>query len=389
MRARSVVFILASGSVLASCTTTTTTSTTTVTSSTSVVPASTASSPTGATLADGSPLPSGCAGAARPTETVAFVAEGRAWALDPSSGQLACLFRTQDTGLFAFGPQGDRVLLDGMQVRGVTSVAPTLPALGVSPTVFDWGHPLGLAIVYADHPGQPEKRFIDDGSVEQLSALPKGSYQAIAYHPSGLALGFIVDEGQRQGIWISSNEGKDAQRLVYSRPDTVFSSLAFSPDGQTLWWIAQHPGAISEIHDMDLTDRTGFGTVLSRGLDDTAHGLQLAPSGPLMAATTGIDCDHEQAMVLDSAGAAKAIPNASEPTRALGWLDASTLLVAEGGCGQPTTLISVAWHQHAGQVSVLVNHVDTGAPRTVLRNAPTEVPVPPHGSPPAPPGGVG
>jgi hypothetical protein len=281
------------------------------------------------------------------------------------------------------------VLLDGLQVRGLTADAPTLPPVGSTPTVFDWGHPLGLAIVYADHPGQPEKRFMDDGSVEQLSALPKGSYQAIAYHPSGLALGFIVDEGNRQGIWISSNEGKDPQRLVYSRPDTVFSSIAFSPDGRTLWWIAQHPGAISEIHDMDLTDRTGFGTVLSRGLDDTAHGLRLAPSGSLKAATTGADCSHEQAMIVDSDGASPAIANAPEPTHALGWLDASTLLVGEGGCGHPTTLLSVSWHEGAGHATVLVNGVDTGAPRTIVRNAPTEVPVPPDQSPPAPPGGVG
>ena len=389
MRARSILFTLASALVLVSCTATTTT-TTTVTSSSSVVTTPPVSpSPTGATLADGSPLPGGCAGGARASETVAFVADGRAWALDPDSGRLACLFHVAQPGPFVFGPQGDRVLLGGLQVRGVTPDAPTLPALGVSPTVFDWGHPLGLAIVYADHPGQPQKRFMDDGSVEQLSALPKGSYQAIAYHPSGLALGFIVDEGERQGIWLSSNEGKDPQRLVFSRPGTVFSSLAFSADGQTLWWIAQHPDAISEIHDMDLADRSGFGTVLTRGLDDTAHGLQLAPAGSLKAATTGTECASERAMVVDSKGASPAVPDANGPTHALGWLDASTLLVAEGGCGLPTTLLTVAWHQHAGQATVLVNDVDTGAPRTVLQNAPTEVPTPPNEAPPAPPGGVG
>jgi len=38
---------------------------------------------------------------------------------------------------------------------------------------------------------------------------------------------------------------------------------------------------------------------------------------------------------------------------------------------------------------VVVRDVETGAPRTVLRNAPTEVPAPPNESPPAPPGGVG
>jgi hypothetical protein len=386
MRRRSFLWVVAVVA-LSSCTTSTTT--TTVTSVPTVSASTPSPTPTGATLADGSPLPSGCAGESRPSETVGFVADGRAWAMDPDTGRLACLFPVKKPGPFAFGPQGDRVLLDGLQVHGLTQEAPSLPSVGATPSVFDWGHPLGLAVVYADHPGQPEKRFMDDGHVEQLSSLPKGSYQAIAYHPSGLALGFIVDEGARQGIWISSNEGKDAQRLVYSRPETVFSSLAFSPDGQTVWWIAQHPGSISEIHDMDLTDRSGFGTILSRGLDATAHGLQLAPSGSLQAATMGTDCADQRAMVIDTEGATPAVSTAPAPTEALGWLDATTLLVAQGGCDGPTTLLAVDWHQHVGQAAVLVRGVDVGAPRTVLRNAPTEVPTPPNQAPPAPPGGVG
>ena len=346
-------------------------------------------SPTGATLADGTPLPSGCGGQAVATETVAFVADGRAWALDPHDGHLACLFRVRRPGSFAFGPQGDRVLLAGLGVQGVSGDAPSWPAVGATPTVFDWGHPLGLAVVYASPSGAPEKRFMDDGRVEQLSSASKGTYESIAYHPSGLALGFIVDEGQRQGIWLSSNEGKDPQRLVFSRADTTFSSVAFSPDGTRIYWIAQHAGAVSEIHWMDLADRSTFQTVLSRGLDPTAHGLQLAPAGPLMAATQGASCEEEQAMVVDQDGAHPALAAGGGPTHALGWLDAKTLLVAQGGCGQPETLSAVAWSHGTGAVTALVDGVTIGAPRTVLRNAPTEVPTPPNQAPPAPPGGVG
>jgi hypothetical protein len=391
MRARLLLLVLAGALATASCTSSTTTSEPAVSGST-IAPTTSppaTPTPTGATLADGTALPDGCTGKPVASETVGFAADGRAWALDPSSGRLACLFDVRNPGPFAFGPQGDRVLLGGSRIEGLTGDAPTWPGTGASPTVFDWGHPIGLAIVYAGASGEPEKRFMDDGSVEHLSALPTGTYQAIAYHPSGLALAFIVDEGNRQGIWISTNEGKDPQRLVFSRPETTFSSLAFSADGQELWWIAQHPGSIAEIHDMDLTDRTGFGTILTRGLDATAHGLLLAPVGALKAATQGADCTSQQAMVIDAAGASPAIADATGPTESLGWLDASTLLVAEGGCHGGQTLVAVSWHQHAGHATVLVNDVDTGAPRTVVRNAPTEVPVPPNESPPAPPGGVG
>jgi len=347
----------------------------------------TTATPVGTTLADGSALPEGCDGKAVPGETVAFVAEGRAWALDPETGALACLFDVTDPGPFAFGPQGDRVLLADMQVQGLGPREPTWPPKGQTPSVFDWGHPLGLAIVYANGAAGPLKRFMDDGHVEKLSSLPKGTYQTIAYHPSGLALGFIIDEGDRQGIWLSSNEGKDPLRLVFSKPDTVFSSLAFSPDGTQVWWIAQHSGAISEIHWMDLADRTGFETILTRGLAPTAHGLMLAPTGPLMAATQGEGCADAQAMIVDADGARPAIPGGEQPTQALGWLDASTLLVAAGDCDQPATLFAVgAAAQHA---VMLVDGVDIGVPRTELHDAPTEVPTPPNQAPPAPPGGVG
>jgi hypothetical protein len=126
-----------------------------------------------------------------------------------------------------------------------------------------------------------------------------------------------VDEGDRQGIWLSSNEGKDPVRLVFSKPDTVFSSLAFSPDGTQIWWIAQHAGAISEIHWMDLADRTGFDTILTRGLAPTAHGLLLAPSGPLIAATQGEGCGRPAAMIVDADGAPRD-PRRSRPTPASG-----------------------------------------------------------------------
>ena len=372
--------------VTASCTTG---SATAPTAKPNETPATSATaSPAGVTLADGAGLPDGCSGAIHPTQTVAFAADGRAWTVDPAGRDLACLFAYGDPGPFAWGPQGDRVVLGQFHVQSLTKDGPDLPGIDFQPTVFDWGHPIGLAIVFASASGQPLKRFMDDGRVEPLPRLPKGTYQAIAYHPSGLALGFIVDEGARQGIWISSNEGTDPTRLVFSKPDTVFSSIAFSPDGKRIWWIAQHAGAISEIHAMDLADRTGFSTVLTRGLAATAHGLLLAPSGPLMAATQGADCAQGQAMVIDDRGAAPALPKATGPTTALRWLDASTLLVGVGGCGAPTQLVTVDW-THGGQATVVVSGVEVGAPRTVLHDAPTEVPAPPKDATQAPAGGVG
>jgi len=94
MRARRFLVVVAVVVVAGSCTTTTTTTTASPTAA-SPPTSSSIPPPTGATLGDGTALPSHCAGKAVPNETVAFVADGRAWALDPHEGGLACLFRVE------------------------------------------------------------------------------------------------------------------------------------------------------------------------------------------------------------------------------------------------------------------------------------------------------
>jgi hypothetical protein len=338
------------------------------------------------TLADGTPLPDGCTGTARASQTVAFVAQGRAWGLDPRTGALACLFELGPAGPFAWGPQGDRVLLDGLEVRGVSGDAPDLPPIDAAATAFDWGHPIGLAIVFAQDTGKPEKRFVDDGSVERLHELPGGDYLQIAYHPSGLALGFTLEDAEGESIWLSTNEGQDPSRLVFSKGSTSFTSIAFSPDGQRLWWIAQHAPGYPEIHWMDLSDRGGF-TDTWRGLDGTtADDLRLAPDGRLMSVNSGEECLERQALVVAGRRASPALPDEDRPTEAIGWLDRSTVLVAAGGCGEPVELYAA--NVFDDQAAALVSGVEIGATRTVVRHAPTEVPAPPDETE-APPGGVG
>ncbi len=342
---------------------------------------------TGARLPDGTPLPAGCTGGAGASHTVAFVADGRAWALDPDEGDVACLFPVEDAGPFAWGPQGDRVLLDRFEIRGVGGDAPDLPAIDTSISAFDWGHPLGLAVVFADAQGIPRKRFIDDGRLTRLVSLPPGRYLQVAYHPSGLALAFVVEAAEGQEIWLSTNEGEDPQRLIFSERGTEFTSLAFSPNGRTLWWTAQHEGDIPELHFMKLASRTGFGTAW-RGADGTvASGLRLAPSGVLQAVTEGKSCEGHKALVLARGARRVALPDETRPTEALGWLDRETLLVAAGGCGGAMDLFAV---DGLGQdaPAALVLDVDIAAPRTQVENPPREVPAPSSDEEP-PPEGVG
>ena len=252
------------------------------------------------TLASGEALPAGCdRGTPDPRQVVSFVAEGRAWALDLDGARLTCLFKVRDPGPFAWGPQGDRVLLGDLAVRGVEPEAPTFPAADVSPVAFDWGHPIGLAVVFAGSGDRtPQKRFMDDGRVEPLPSLPGGRYLDVAYHPSGLALAFVIDRQGEQSIWLSTNEGTDPVRLVFSKGGTRFTSIAFTPDGERLVWTAQHAGGYPQIHTMALDDRTGFTDGWRGEPEQQVSNLQLAPRGRLMAIDEGAGCDDRSATIV-------------------------------------------------------------------------------------------
>ena len=174
-----------------------------------------------------------------------------------------------------------------------------------------------------------------------LDALPQGRYLDVAYHPSGLALAFVIDRGGEQAIWLSTNEGLDPVRLVFSKGGTRFTSIAFTPDGERLVWTAQHAGGFAQIHAMALDDRSGF----TDGWRD-AGGADVEPvtpaSGGLMALDIGTGCDDRTATIVLSPKVARpAVPDATRPTTSIGWLDRSTLLVGVGGCGEPIDLVAV------------------------------------------------
>jgi WD40-like Beta Propeller Repeat len=344
--------------------------------------------PIGATLGDGTALPDGCTGKPDPSETVAFVAEGVAWALDPVSSRLDCLFEVQDPGPFAWGPQGDRVLLGDFEVRGVGARAPDFPAIGSTSSTFDWGHPIGLAVVFATPSGTPQKRYMDDGRVDPLPTLPDGDYLHIAYHPSGLALAFVLERKGKQSIWISTNEGEDPQRLVFSEEGTEFTSIAFSPDGQQLLWMAEHRQGYPEFHWMDLADRSRFGAGWRGRVGRYADDLLVAPRGSFKSVNEGTICEQRHALILTGNAVSSAMPGETRPTSALGWLDGTTLLVSAGGCGDTVDLYSVDASGKRDPLALALG-VDLGATRTRLVNAPTEVPAPPGAEEEAPPGGLG
>ena len=95
----------------------------------------------------GGALPDGRGDAPSPTAApVTFVAEGRAWATTPTAAPVVPV-RGAPAGPFLWGPRGDRVVLDGLEVRGV-GCAGWRPARGIETVSLAWLGANGNALAF-------------------------------------------------------------------------------------------------------------------------------------------------------------------------------------------------------------------------------------------------
>lgn len=322
-------------------------------------------SPIVTTLANGQPLPPGCpTGASARAHTVAFVAGGNAWALDPKNGDATCLFSAPEPGPFTWNPRGDRALLSGLQIESVDGER--LRAGSSSPTaVSAWGHPIGEAVVYISADGtRLRKIYPGTQRHDDITPVAHVHYLNVIYHPSGLALVFVIDTGARQEIWLSSNVGADPVRLVYAVGGTTFGALSFSADGRTLLYAAVHADDAPVLHAIDLTNPTINQGLWHGDAGDRISSIFTQPKrdGQLVALTVGAACQDSRAMLFRRGEQPRLL--AAAPARVVGWLDARTLLVATGGCTGSSDLAAIDTAQDG--MMPLVAGVDIAAARTPL-----------------------
>ena len=183
--------------------------------------------------------------------------------------------------------------------------------------------------------GRRARRSADD--------LPVGRYLHIAYHPSGLALAFVVDRGGRQRIWLSTNEGLDPVPLVFSKGGTRFTSIAFTPDGQHPRLDGPARGRLSQVHSMDLADRTGFTDGWRGEIGQAAWKL----AAPALRHAAGLRrrCHVRRSRRDDRpqppGWADLLCPMPIGPRPRWGALDPSTLLVGVAGCDEAMDVVAV------------------------------------------------
>lgn len=340
--------------------------------STSSPSVSTTPSPPVATLASGVPLPACTPGAPRASETVTFVASGYAWALSPNGANLTCLFPVADSGPFEWGPLGDRVLLGGLAVKGVAG-GPSLAAKGQTFGAITWSRPTGKTIVYASTGDVVLQKVNLDGTPTQdVTPLQGTKYLSVTYHPSGEAYAFAVEQEGRQSIWMSTNTGKTPVRLVFSEEGTKFGAIGFEADGKHLLYAAQHADNHAELHRIAVTDTTKAPVAWDGPVGPMVLDLRPGLQTGTFAWTTGTSCADSTAMAQSPAGTVRAFPDVSAPTRAVGWLSATQLLVATGGCSGPLDLSAV--DVVAGSIAPLVSGVSVAAVRTPVPTPPARLP---------------
>jgi hypothetical protein len=326
-------------------------------------------------------LPPGCdGGIPGPAATITFVAQGRAWAVEADGKGLTCLFAVADPGPFVWGPRADRVVLGGLEVRGVGSTA-SRPSGQLQPPEITWSRPTGSALVFLDATGKNlEKASVGGTTITNITpAESEGhfpahrdvTFQDVTYHPSGGALGFVLTDTEGSSVWMSRSTGAEPNRLIWSHEGTVFGPIAFGSDGNALFYAVRLKDGTHLLSEADIK-KAGVTTGLWKGKEDI---LRLLPSPDVRAAALdiGTGCGDRTATLstLDMTGGRALLPAAASPTTVIGWTDDSTILVGEGGCDAPMKLWLVGTTPGATP-QLLVAGADRGAVRV-----PDPTPAPP------------
>jgi hypothetical protein len=324
-------------------------------------------------------LPEGCDGAAPAAgAVVAFVAGGRSWAVSPDDpATLHCLFPTPDAGLFSFGPLGDRVALTGLEVRGVGSSL-ARPKSALRPVYYSWSRPTGTTLVFTDGARKRLARA-DMGQAGTRDITPvQGAgvtYGDVAYHPSGLAIGFVVtDPATNAELYLSTNQGGDAKLLVEAPAGTTFGHIVFAHDGKDLYYSVDRKDGSHALARYNLSEG-GVAPALWTG--DAPISNIVEPAGiPAAALTVGATCTAHRAVFsnLDGSAGIPLSAGVDGPTSIVGHLDTDRFLVATGGCNAASDLYIVHVGPDAPPPALLVQGVDTATLRQPEPTPPPPLP---------------
>jgi hypothetical protein len=305
---------------------------------------------------------------------LSFAADGRVWAVNPTDpSAVHCLFETDDVGLFSWGPRGDRVVLRGMEVRGVGSRAGR-PNAGVRASYFSWSRPTGTTVVFID-PSRKKLERADMGGSATRDITPQSglTYGDVAYHPSGLAIGYVAKSATEAGIWIASNQGKDPKQLVHADMTTNFGHLVFRNDGEALYYSVDKPNAhfLAQLY-------LSTGTVSDLLWIGDAPILDIVQRAALpgVGLTVGDTCAERSAYFsdLDGTSGTQLAPQLGTPLSVIDRLDTDMFVVAAGGCDGATSDLYLVSRTGTPAPRLIVADVDAAASRAAEPTPPPPLP---------------
>jgi hypothetical protein len=321
-------------------------------------PRTTPARTSGTSLPALSELPQGCRDETPSPDDapVAFASDGRAWAASADGRRVWCLFEVASPGPFLWGPQGDRVVLGGLEVRGVGAPV-ARPPLSIVPISVAWTGAAGDGLAFVPPGGlNLELAGLRPGQLRELTPLRGATYRAVAAHPSGRALAFTVLRGGADEVWLSTTEGTGAVQVAAVRRPARVGPLAFSITGKALYYGLRLSDGSRRVAVWSLVEAKLLTPAWTGRRDVQAIIPRRDVAGGELAVDVGAGCRDRQAILTELGGGPgrPLLPQATQPTNAVGWLDARRVLVAQGGCDGPVDL----WAADTGG----------GQPRLLARN---------------------
>lgn len=327
-----------------------------------------------------SSLPTECGPFGRPPTSaeVTFLIGNRLYAAPPDGSASRCIAELGEGEGLTWGGEADRVALNtttgGLVLSGGQRelLEPGEPG----PLFQGLTRPTGTSLVYISAGGERLFKLpVKGGAPEDISFLAR--HDEVAYHPSGTSVIVVgQDRAGIYGIFFATNEGKDPRLLAIGEDAIRIYSLAFSHNGRTLYYAAEHQDRY-DLHSLALTsgEKVGSGEAVVEKRLRTLHSDQQPidnvvvsefSKDPPVAYTEG-DCDSGmRAFVWNGEGVE--IVGGGELgvfSTPIGWLpDGSlSLLTRRVGCDQPGTL--QIW-QGGVPPDPLVGEVSQAAVRALL-----------------------
>jgi hypothetical protein len=322
-------------------------------------------------------LPSGpCSGvgAAPSSPEITFISGSLVYQVHPDGSGLKCLVSSERPLTLAWSAAADRLLLGGLQAFTPDQQRGTVPQQVRSPR---WSRPTGKSTIYISI----DRRHLlkvpaAGGKPLDISFLDR--HDEVTYHPAGthIAVSGKAKDGS-YGIFLATNTGGNPVALALSENAREISGLAFSHQGDDLYFSADH-GDHFDLHRLNIRS-SNLETVDSGSLPYAKTVTSEFGDGAV-AYRLG-SCSQGTKTMVWRPGAGAAPQEVASPTgfsEPAGWMpDGSLLLIARpGGCDGPGDLL--VWHG-SGDLQLVAHDASRAAPRAVLP-APPEPPLPGAGA---------